>query len=374
MPSLFCRRCGAELQETEKTSEVNLSKSRNNNRRRIVLSFVSVGLIGCIAFATTQIQSISSSIENFFNPVPEKVFIQVAKPVTNQGWLQSTTLEVQLESTKPNSYQAVLEIKKGGKWENFRNMNVTFNQDDMVARKLSVFSSTLKPGTSEFRVKVMRDQGNQELVEISESVKVRILKMPVDMQIANDSNNTIVWRFAKENEKPQYCSKYKECYFLKIASTKKCTIKATLKLNKKVVNINSVSKNSVGSVAAYTPKKPYLIEVPYNSSNTGDISARCFALKSQSNQQNKPTPTPTKEPQILPKKSDQECENLRYRLDQEKRKLQALRPSDWPGWREFKVETAVDYLLLRGDLDEAEKAASIISWMSLLRQHINSRC
>jgi hypothetical protein len=195
-----------------------------------------------------QVQSIRASFDNFLNPVPEKVFIQLAKPATNQGWLQSTTLEVQLESNKPNSYQAVLEINNGGKWESNQIMNVLFDQDDMVAKKLSFFSYNLKPGTRELRVKVLRDQGSQEPVEISESVKIRILKKPEDMQIADDSNNTIVWRFAKENEEPQYCAKYSRCYFLKIASTKRCQIKATLLLNNKVVSINSARGSSIGSI------------------------------------------------------------------------------------------------------------------------------
>jgi hypothetical protein len=293
--ALFCSSCGAQLQSSEEISDVILSKSRDNSRRKMVLSFGVAGLLACLAYATLQAQNIRSSFDNFLNPVPEKVFIQLAKPATNQGWLQSINLEIQLESNKPNSYQAVLEIKNGGKWESRQIINVLFDHDDMAAKKLNFFAYNLKPGTRELRVKVLRDQGSQELVEISESVKVRILKNLEDMQIADDSNNTIVWRFAKENEEPKYCAKYSKCYFLKIASTKKCQIKATLLLNNKVVSINSARGSSIGSVAAYTPEKSYLIEVPYNSANTGQISARCFALSSGSNQGS--TPTPTKKPQ-----------------------------------------------------------------------------
>ena len=294
----FCSRCGFELSSTLKTSKAGLSNSRIKSLRGIALAFVSVILLGVASYATIYPPSLNLSFENILNPIPEKVFLQL-KPVANPGWLQSIELDAQLESNKPNSYQAILELKKGSEWKTIQVMNVIFDNDNMAAQNLSFSSGSLEPGTRELRIKVLRGHGNQGPLEISDSIKVRILKLPNGMQIANDSGNAIVWRFTKDNEEPQYCAKYNRCFFLKVASTKRCTIKVTHRSqgqSGKVVSINNTSKSSIGSVAAYTPEKSYLIEVPTDKDTVSpDISARCFALSSGSNQGS--IPTPTRKPQ-----------------------------------------------------------------------------
>ncbi len=287
--AIFCSGCGTSLHATDDTSELLSDLRKRNSRRKTFLAIGAALLSGSLVFAAINIQSIASGFNEIVNPVPEKVSVALTKSKTNQGWLQQAFVKLKVKSNKSNTYLTVLEVKSKGKWTELRQKNVQLGEATLFEQTIDYSGISLTPGKRELRVKVLKNANSEEPIKISKSIKINILKRPDGMVPAEDSNNTIVWRFAKENEQPQYCARYTECYFLKVASTKRCQIKATLLLNNKAVSINSARGSSIGSVAAYTPKKSYLIEVPYNSSNTGNISARCFALGSGSNQGSTPT-------------------------------------------------------------------------------------
>lgn len=344
------------LDAVEQTSEL-LSKLRKRNYRRKAFFGISAALLsGSLVFSAINIQNIASGFNDIVNPVPEKVFVELSKKNKNLGWLSSIDVNVQLESNKPNAYKVVLEMKAGSNWNSLRESNVEFTPEKTLAKNFTYHGLTLEPGSKELRIRVLRKEDSRDsLVEISKPMKFQILKRPLqNAGIAVDSNNTIIWRFAKETEKPQYCSKV-DCYFIKIASTKRCLIKATLLLKNKEVSINSARGSSIGSVAAYTPKKSYLIEVPYNSANIGLISARCFALRSGSNQGS--TPTPTKEPQNLTA-SAQQCWFWREEAD----KI----------YTEQQLEMA--RFLNMGDIAGAARVQAEMQEVPYVQRLINSRC
>jgi hypothetical protein len=359
--AIFCSGCGLQIQVAENTSSVVSTKSRSNSRKRIVLSIGSAVLIGSLAFATLNIQNIASTLDNLVNPVPEKVFVTLSNQNKNQGWSQDVTFEVKVEANKENSYLAILELKSGSNWKKLRQSNLLSSKEDM-ASTFKYSNVGLEPGPKEVRVRVQRKEGAQELVEVSKSIKFKILKQPENMYIAEDSNNTIVWRFAKENEEPQYCAKYSRCYFLKIASTKRCQIRATLLLKGKEATINSAKGSSIGSVAAYTPGKPYLIEVPYNAAITGWVSARCFALSSSSNQVSTPTPTPTQTKKFQVLNDSALCSD--GELERYKSILGSRRPEDWPSWApDYTADTSSESLdtydqWLRSEIKRREQYSS----------------
>jgi hypothetical protein len=312
--AIFCSGCGSSLHATDETSELLSDLRKSNGRRKTIFAIGAALLSGSLVFSAINIQSIASGFNEIVNPVPEKVSVSLTKSKVNQGWLQQAFVKVKVKSNKSNTFLTVLEVKSRGKWTVLRQKSVQLGESTSFEQIIDYSQPGLflTPGKRELRVKVLKVANSEEPIKISKSIKINILKVPQGMQIADDSNNTIVWRFAKDNEKPQYCAKYtkyKRCFFLKVASTKRCTIKATLGsgwLSGKVVSINNASNSLIGSVAAYTPKKSYLIEVPTNKvSVSPDISARCFALNSGTNQGSNPTPTkkpqnnptPTKKPQ-----------------------------------------------------------------------------